>query len=208
MVKDPPAVGETWARSLGWADPLEKGTATHSSVLAWRIPWTAQSTGSQSQTRLSDFHFHFLVTAEALADPPGGSGAGTGLQFPALCQEELALPPSAAAATGQGTLGRGPFLERDSTKSCQQAEPIVPRTGEPSASSWECLWAAHLSILCTWWAGWAALFPYIPLHTSLTQMVQMWPQNFCRYCTPDKCYQPIGIGLWEGSRGSFWPLHL
>ena len=31
---------ETWVRSLGWEDPLEKGTATHSSILAWRIPWT------------------------------------------------------------------------------------------------------------------------------------------------------------------------
>ena len=40
MVKNPPAVREIWVRSLGWEDPLEKGKATHSSVLAWRIPWT------------------------------------------------------------------------------------------------------------------------------------------------------------------------
>ena len=39
LVKNPPAVRETWVRSLGWEDPLEKGTATHSSILAWRIPW-------------------------------------------------------------------------------------------------------------------------------------------------------------------------
>ena len=38
MVKIPPAVRETWARSLGWEDPLEEGMATHSSVVAWRIP--------------------------------------------------------------------------------------------------------------------------------------------------------------------------
>ena len=38
---------ETWVQSLGWEDPLEKGTAIHSSVLAWRIPWTIQSMGSQ-----------------------------------------------------------------------------------------------------------------------------------------------------------------
>ena len=38
MVKNPPAVWETWVRSLGWEDPLEEGMATHSSVLAWRIP--------------------------------------------------------------------------------------------------------------------------------------------------------------------------
>ena len=47
-----PAMRETWVRSLGWEDPLEKEMATHSSILAWRIPWTEepgglQSTGSQ-----------------------------------------------------------------------------------------------------------------------------------------------------------------
>ena len=39
----PPAMWKTWIRSLGWEDPLEKGTATHSSILAWRIPWTVYS---------------------------------------------------------------------------------------------------------------------------------------------------------------------
>ena len=38
MVKNPPAMWETWVRSLGWEDPLEEGMATHSSILAWRIP--------------------------------------------------------------------------------------------------------------------------------------------------------------------------
>ena len=47
MVKNPPAVWETWVQSLGWEDSLEKGKATHSSILAWRIPWTIQSMGSQ-----------------------------------------------------------------------------------------------------------------------------------------------------------------
>ena len=40
LVKNLPAVWETWVGSLGWEDPLEKGMATHSSILAWRIPWT------------------------------------------------------------------------------------------------------------------------------------------------------------------------
>ena len=40
LVKNPPAVWETWIQSLGWEDPLEKGKATHSSILPWRIPWT------------------------------------------------------------------------------------------------------------------------------------------------------------------------
>ena len=40
LVKNLPTMRETWVRSLGWEDPLEKGTVTHSSILAWRIPWT------------------------------------------------------------------------------------------------------------------------------------------------------------------------
>ena len=47
LVKDPPAMRETWIRSLGWEDPLEKETATHSCTLAWRIPRTVLSTGLQ-----------------------------------------------------------------------------------------------------------------------------------------------------------------
>ena len=39
LVKNLPALQETWVQSLGWEDPLEKGKATHSSILAWRIPW-------------------------------------------------------------------------------------------------------------------------------------------------------------------------
>ena len=52
-------------QSLGWEDPLEKGKATHSSILAWRIPWTVIVHGdTKSRTWLSDFHFH-CVTYES-----------------------------------------------------------------------------------------------------------------------------------------------
>ena len=47
LVKNPPAMWETWVRYLGWEDPPEKGQAIHSSILAWRIPWTVESMGSQ-----------------------------------------------------------------------------------------------------------------------------------------------------------------
>ena len=47
LVKNPSTMWETWVRSLGWEDPQEKETATHSSILAWRIPWTVQSMESQ-----------------------------------------------------------------------------------------------------------------------------------------------------------------
>ena len=48
MVKNPPAMQETWAQPLGQEDPLEEGTATHSSILAWRIPCTEDPGGLQS----------------------------------------------------------------------------------------------------------------------------------------------------------------
>ena len=48
MVKNPPAMQETRVQSLGWDDPLEKGLATLSSILAWRIPWTEEPGGLQS----------------------------------------------------------------------------------------------------------------------------------------------------------------
>ena len=62
LVKNPPTMQETWVRFLGWDDPLGKGKATHSSVLAWRIPWTIQSDMTE-QLSLSPL-FHFSV-------PPG-----------------------------------------------------------------------------------------------------------------------------------------
>ena len=83
---------ENQVRSLGWEDPLEKGMATHSSPLAWRMPWTEepgglQSVGSQGLTRLSDHHFHFLLllhtrvptTVFILLGPDFSLGAGTHL---------------------------------------------------------------------------------------------------------------------------------
>ena len=47
QVKNPPAMRETWVQSLGWEESLEKGKATHSSILTWRIPWTIQFMWSQ-----------------------------------------------------------------------------------------------------------------------------------------------------------------
>ena len=73
-VKNLPAMQETWVQSLGWEDPLENGMATHSSILAWRIPWADEPGGLQSMgsqrvrhywetntfTSLSRFMFHIL----------------------------------------------------------------------------------------------------------------------------------------------------
>ena len=50
MVKNPHAVQETWAQSLGWDDPLEKGMAAHSSILAWRIPMAGHGVAKSRDT--------------------------------------------------------------------------------------------------------------------------------------------------------------
>ena len=65
-LKHLPARQETQIQSVGWEDSLEKERPTHSSILAWRTPWTEepsrlQSTGSQSRTQLSDFTFTFIL---------------------------------------------------------------------------------------------------------------------------------------------------
>ena len=62
MVKNLPAMWETWVRSLGEEDPLEKGMATHSSILAWRIPWTEEPGGLCSLWGHKE-----LITTEQLA---------------------------------------------------------------------------------------------------------------------------------------------
>ena len=66
-----PAMWETWVRSLGWKDSLEKEMATHSSILAWRIPWTEelgglQSTGHKESDTTERLHFHFLSLSQEI----------------------------------------------------------------------------------------------------------------------------------------------
>ena len=66
LAKNPPAMWETWVQSLGWEDPLEKGKAIHSSILAQRIPWTAHGV-TKSWTRLSNFNFTSLLQTRIAA---------------------------------------------------------------------------------------------------------------------------------------------
>ena len=65
-LKHLPAMWDTWVQSLGWEDPLKKEMATHSSILAWRIPWTEELGGLQSMGRKESdtterLHFHFQL---------------------------------------------------------------------------------------------------------------------------------------------------
>ena len=73
LVKNLPAMPETWIQSLGWEDPLEKEMTTHSSILTWRIPWTEelgrlQSLGLQrvGHDCVTSFHFHCLTVQESI----------------------------------------------------------------------------------------------------------------------------------------------
>ena len=63
LVKNPPAIRKTWVRSLGWEDPLGKGMATHSSILAWRIPWTVYPWGHKESdtTEQISLSLHFFI---------------------------------------------------------------------------------------------------------------------------------------------------
>ena len=68
LVKNPPPIWDTWVRSLGWEDPLEKEKATHSSILAWRIPWAIRPWGhkeSDTTERLSVSLYMKLVGPRA-----------------------------------------------------------------------------------------------------------------------------------------------
>ena len=78
MVKNLPPMWETWVQSLGWEDPLEKGRATHSSILAWRNSMDCIVHGvAKSQTRLSNFHFTSLYFTAATQQMNGGVGLVT-----------------------------------------------------------------------------------------------------------------------------------
>ena len=58
LVENPPAMWETWIRSLGWEDPLEKGKVTSFSILAWRILWTIQSMGHKELDKTEQLSLH------------------------------------------------------------------------------------------------------------------------------------------------------
>ena len=66
LVKNPPAMQETWVLSLVWEDPLQKGMATRSSVLAWRIPWTEEPGGlhraAKSWTQMKRLSMHSIYS--------------------------------------------------------------------------------------------------------------------------------------------------
>ena len=86
LVKNLPAMHATWVWSLGWEDPLEKGKATHSSILAWRIPWTVQSTRLQRVRHYwTTFFFTFLEPPSQLLHPTPLGLTEHKAELPVLC---------------------------------------------------------------------------------------------------------------------------
>ena len=95
MVKNLPAIWETWVQSLGWEDPLEKGMATHSSILAWRLPWTEDLAGYSSWGRKeSDITEPLLLSFFLEVSLPymDTDGSKLGIQAGKLLM--VSLPPS------------------------------------------------------------------------------------------------------------------
>ena len=99
LVKNLPPMREIWVRSLGWEDPLEKGTATHSRILAWKIPWDHKELDTTEQLSLSDLPCSKLLAFRFGSDgkesacnagdlgwiPGLGRSPGEGNSYPLQC---------------------------------------------------------------------------------------------------------------------------
>ena len=112
LVKNLPAIWKTWVRSLGWEDPLEKGKATHSSIIGLEnsMGYTVHGV-AKSQTRLSDFHFHSERSGSHLMPCP-------------------ALP--CLDTRGDSVAGSRGNLEAVATITAHDYKPILTGDGEPS----------------------------------------------------------------------------
>ena len=118
-VKDLPAMQETWVRSLGWEDALEKGMATQSSILAWRIPWTEELGRLQfkqlQRVGLDRVTFTTTLCFGGEALPPHSStspGASGGESQMVPCPPLLQVIDGLAVCLPDGTSASGPLFLR------------------------------------------------------------------------------------------------
>ena len=91
LIENPPAIWETWVRSLGWEDPLEKGKATHCSILAWIIPWTVSPWGRRELDTTEQLSLSLSFQAEIyhLETKRESKSAGWGAREEQSTQEKL-----------------------------------------------------------------------------------------------------------------------
>ena len=154
MVKNLPAMPEMWARSLGQEDPLEKGIATHSSILAWRIPWTEEPGGLQSTSSQRVGHDRVTFTSFFLfTSPPvtpvrqvGDTGLRAPLASPAfLCLTQSLSPESAVSHLGGSgfmiTSTPALGISLDSGRLCCKCFPRGLIPGE---------WCSFGALHCSW----------------------------------------------------------
>ena len=99
-VKNLPAVWETWVWSLGWEDPLEEGMATHSSILAWRIPWTEEPAGLKSMR--SQRVRHDWATRHNTASDASSKESACQILYTGDA-EDMGLIPGSGRSPGIGT---------------------------------------------------------------------------------------------------------
>ena len=150
MIKIPPAIQETWVWSLGLEDPLEKEMATHSSILAWRIPWTEQpgrlqSMRSQSWTQLSDLILSFAlysVCASSLLESILFGGYGKGQIVARIIRSDQisrsvvsdSLWPRESQHTRLPCPSPTPGVHSDSRPSSQWCHPAISSSVVPFSS--------------------------------------------------------------------------
>ena len=177
-VKHLPAMWETWVQSLGQEDPLEKEMATHSTILAWRIPWMEkpgrlQSTGSHSQKWLSNF--------TSLENEKKKCTPGTLVQFGSVAQSCPTLCDSMNRSTQIPSLSITPVhppcpsptprVHSDSSPSSRWCHPAISSSVVPFSSCSQSLRASEyfpMSQLFTWGGqrtGVSALASFLPKNT-------------------------------------------
>ena len=147
LVKNLPAMRETWVLSLGLEAPLEKGKATHSSVLAWRVPWAVRS---QTRARLSDFH------CQCLEHHPGCRGGCRNPGEPlGQCKRALGLRPGLEKWTDSGSI--------------QKAEP----TAFPNRTEWmvRCTSALGMPWESGAWLIWSVVLLHPEKRTQRAELV-------------------------------------
>ena len=143
MVKNLPATRETQVRSLGWEDPLEKGKAAHSSVLAWRIPWTEEPGGLQGREEAD--RTERLSTAHSIETIQEETYTEKGLKGISLVAQWLRILPASAGNTGSipGPEARVPLAERQLSPRITTTKPPRPRATLCSHAETEPLQRQH-----------------------------------------------------------------
>ena len=134
LVKNPPAMQETWVQFLGWKDPLEKEMSTYSSILAQEIPWTEepcrlQSMGLQGRTPLSDLTVTFSINFSSTRTFALCSHHHYhSLEFFSCCKTETLLPVNNNSLVPQapGTAILSVPMHLMTCISCKQSHTIAP----------------------------------------------------------------------------------